>query len=234
MKPAVLFDLGNTLVAYYRSTEFLPILEIAIAAVLSELAARNLAHMPFDAAFAAAQLENVEASDFRFTPITERFERIFEISLVADETLGTTLCRIFLNPIFAVGRLYADALPALRRLRAAGHPVAIVSNTPWGSPPELWREELELLSLTDAVDGIVLCGDVGWRKPAPAVFEAAAAQVGRRPDQCIFVGDDLQWDIAGSEAARMRAVLIDRNSAHRAFTGERVENLDELSAIVEA
>ena len=42
MKPAVLFDLGITLARYYRSEEFTPILEAAIAELADALRQRNL------------------------------------------------------------------------------------------------------------------------------------------------------------------------------------------------
>lgn len=232
MKPAVLFDLGNTLAAYYHSEEFTPILRIAVRDLWSELDSRGLAHVPLDAAFTSAVAENREAADFRLIPIDERLERIFEISLDDDPVLAECLAAIFLRPIFDVGRVYGDSIPTMRALRDAGHSLAIVSNAPWGSPPNLWRQELARLGLASAVDAIVLCGDVGWRKPAPAIFRHAASALDRRPDECIFVGDDLNWDLAGSESVGMRPVLIDRDRRHPSYRGERIAGLDELSAVI--
>jgi putative hydrolase of the HAD superfamily len=232
-KPAVLFDLGNTLAAYYHAEQFQPLLKITIAGILSELESLNLSRVSFDAAFASAIAENEEAPDFRFTPMAERFERIFEISLAGDTALSQRLCRLFLKPIFALGRVYDDTMPVIKELRGAGYPVAIVSNTPWGSPPNLWHDELERLGLARAVDIVVLCGDVGWRKPARQIFEFAASRLDRRPEECIFVGDDLRWDVSGSESAGMRPVLIDRDQRNQQYVGERVEDLYQLLAMVE-
>jgi putative hydrolase of the HAD superfamily len=232
MKPALLFDLGNTLAAYYHSEQFQPILERGIAAVSSELESRGLSHVTFDAAFASAIAENREAPDFRFTPMAERFERIFDIDLSEDSPLAQLLCELFLAPIFEIGRVYDDARPVIGQLREAGFPLAIVSNAPWGSPPDLWRNELERLGLASAVDAIVMCGDIGWRKPARAIFEFAASALDRSPDQCIFVGDDLRWDVSGSKAVGMRSVLIDRDHRHKKYVGDRIEGLHELLAIV--
>ena len=232
MKPAVLFDLGNTLVAYYHSDQFQPILKAAIVGLSSELERRGLSQVSFDDAFASAIAENKEAADFRFTPIAQRFERIFQISLAEEAVLADELCEIFLRPIFSIGRVYEDSLPVLRNLRAAGYPVAIVSNAPWGSPPQLWREELQRLGLSQAVEKVVLCGDVGWRKPAMAIFEFAASALDRALGDCIFVGDDLRWDIAGSKAAGTRPVLVDRDQRNRQHSGDRIENLYELLGII--
>lgn len=234
MKPAVLFDLGNTLAAYYDADQFQPILKVAIATLLGELESRGLSRVSFDDAFACAIDENKEAADFRFTPMAERFERIFQISLAEDALLAQELCEIFLQPIFSIGRVYDDSLPVLHRLRGIGYPVAIVSNAPWGSPPNLWRNEIRRLGLLAAVDRVILCGDVGWRKPARAIFEYAASTLDHRCEDCIFVGDDLRWDMSGSEAAGMRPILIDRGRRVQDHKGERIEELYELLGIIEA
>jgi putative hydrolase of the HAD superfamily len=191
MAAAILFDLGNTLAAYYQ-----------------------------------------EAPDYRFRPMIGRLERIFQAQL-ADPSLAGTLCERFLAPIFAVGRVYGDTLPALDELREAGVKTAIVSNAPWGSPPESWRRELQRLKLLDAVDAVVLCGDVGWRKPAPDIFHHAAAKLGCRTTDCMFVGDDVRWDIEGSAAVGMQPVLIDRDARHLQYVGARIVDLRGILAALE-
>lgn len=143
MTAAVLFDLGNTLVAYYHTSEFRPILAEAIEAVRAELTRRGLCRVSQAAAMAAALTENREAPDYRVMPMTDRFERIFQVSLASDPPLAAITCERFLAPIFARGRLYDDALPTLAALRNAGVRTAIVSNAPWGSPSAFWRRELQ-------------------------------------------------------------------------------------------
>jgi putative hydrolase of the HAD superfamily len=163
-----------------------------------------------------------------------RFERIFGVSLTSHPSLAAIACERFLAPIFAVGRVYDDTLPTLARLRETGIRTAIVSNTPWGSPPEPWRRELRRLGLSDAVDAVVLCGDVGWRKPAPDIFRNAVSKLGCEPAECIFVGDDLRWDIEGSAAVGMRPILVDRDGRHPEYKGERVAELRGVLAAVAA
>jgi FMN phosphatase YigB (HAD superfamily) len=50
----------------------------------------------------------------------------------------------------------------------------------------------------------------------------------------MFVGDDLRWDIEGSTAVGMRPVLIDRDGRHPEYKGERVADLREVLAALEA
>lgn len=233
MQPAILFDLGNTLAAYYHADEFAPILQRSVDAVLAELATLGLATVPRELALRSALQENREAPDHRFRPMAGRLERIFGIPLGESAALRDRLCEAFLDPIFAVGRVYEDSVPSLAKLRAEGYRTAIVSNAPWGSPPGLWHAELGRLGLAGLVDGVVLCGDVGWRKPASAIFERAAAALDCPAGACVFVGDDLRWDVAGSEAAGMRAVLIDRDRRHPGFPGPRIENLAALFEVLD-
>lgn len=233
MTAAVLFDLGNTLAAYYHASEFQPILAAAINAVRDELSARGQCAVSLESAMSAAVEENREAADFRFTPMLERLERIFRVPLARDSSLAAAACSKFLEPIFAVARIYADTLPTLAHLRQTGIRTAIVSNAPWGSPPELSRRELQRLGLSNAVDTVVLCGEVGWRKPAPAIFHYAREKLGCRPAECMFVGDDPRWDMDGSAAVGMRTMLIDRDNRHPTYTGERVPDRRGVLAALE-
>jgi FMN phosphatase YigB (HAD superfamily) len=73
------------------------------------------------------------------------------------------------------------------------------------------------------LDVVVLCGDVGWRKPARRVFDYACGNSGVSSDECAFVGDDLERDIAGSAAAGMHPILIDRDDRYPGVEGARMK-----------
>jgi putative hydrolase of the HAD superfamily len=175
-----------------------------------------------------ARIENHESHDCRFKPMAGRLARIFDLQFPEQAALADSLCECFLGPIFALGHVYDDVQPALEALRAAGYTTGIVSNAPWGSPPGLWHRELGRLGLANRVDTVVMCGDVGWRKPARAIFEHAANALGAAAADCVFVGDDLDWDVAGSRAAGMRPVLIDRNGQRPGYDGLRIDTLADL------
>jgi FMN phosphatase YigB (HAD superfamily) len=155
---AILFDLGNTLVGYYTSTEFPSVLrrclrECAQALGQSEDPARD------EDLFERALLLNREQSDYAVRPLAGRLHELFGEyeSLDAGSALGTA----FLKPIFAMARLDPQAVPLLEALRVRGIKTAIVSNTPWGSPADAWRAELTRHGLLDKVDAAVYCMDVG-------------------------------------------------------------------------
>jgi putative hydrolase of the HAD superfamily len=224
---AVLFDLGNTLAAYYHADAFRPVLEDCVRSVLGELARRGRGGVGFEQALETALAQNQEAADFRVRPLAPRLATIFAVEM-HDRALLDALSTAFLEPIFAMGRCFDDALPVLARLRAAGLRTAIVSNSPWGSPAQLWRQEVQRLRLLDAVDVTVFCEDVGWRKPAKLIFERAAQLLRVAAEQCCFVGDDPRWDAEGAANAGMRPLLLDRDGRHARTPWLRVGTLEEV------
>lgn len=75
-----------------------------------------------------------------------------------------------------------DMIAAVRALRRAGVRTALVSNS-WGAAS--YPEEL----LSDLFDAVVISGQVGLRKPNPAIYRMAAEKLGLDPAQCVFVDD---------------------------------------------
>lgn len=51
--------------------------------------------------------------------------------------------------------------------------------------------------------------DVGYLKPHPAIFEAALDCIGTQPEETVFVGDNLNADVAGAQRVGMKAVWRD-------------------------
>ncbi|HYB76344.1 MAG TPA: HAD-IA family hydrolase [Nitrososphaerales archaeon] len=95
--------------------------------------------------------------------------------------------------------------PMLRKLKAMGLRMAIVSNH--HHPPAL-AEHLSALRVAQYFSKVYASADVGLRKPDPQFFEMCLGQMRIRPEQAIFVGDSLEYDIEGVKEAGIRTVLI--------------------------
>jgi putative hydrolase of the HAD superfamily len=229
MKSTVLFDLGGTLARYYERAQFPQVLRKSILEVQLCLRRAGLPNAAARGIWARVEQENHEAEDHRVRPLEERLARIFQLNgRAVPDALMERMCRSFMKSIFALGQCYEDSLPALRSLRAAGKRTAIISNTSWGSPAALWREETQRLGLAELVDAAVFCRDVGWRKPDRRIFEFALDRLAVGPDRCIFVGDDPRWDVAGATVAGIEPVLIDRTGAAEPCGCRVVRSLLEL------
>jgi putative hydrolase of the HAD superfamily len=226
---AIAFDLGNTLVHYYEREEFPSVLVKAIENIYASVP--EVRSVSLEQALTSALSENIEQADAKVKPLQDRFSRIFQLEKPLEPTLAERACRAFLEPVFARAERYDDSLPTLRLLRDQGYKLAIASNTPWGSPREFWQEELERHGLAEAVDYSIFCMDVGWRKPAPAIFNQICARLDVKPEECVFIGDEPRWDYDGAHAVGMRAVLIDRIGKHTQHEGLRVRSLEGIAAL---
>lgn len=101
--------------------------------------------------------------------------------------------------------LVSSAHALLGSLRDRGLRIAVVANS-WPDPPRLVRRELDELGVTGLVDAVVLSGEVGARKPEPAIFEAALAALEVDAGAALFVGDRVVDDVAGAAAVGMTTV----------------------------
>ncbi len=215
---AVLFDLGNTLVSYYQPTDFMPILRRSLDACLLTLGHTPLSREAQTELVHQALELNQERADLAVWPLEERLRVLFRHYTpepTIDTALAERLSQAFLQPIFATAVVSPDALPVLLGLKRRGVKTAIVSNTPWGSSGRVWRAELARHELLAAVDAIVFCRDVGWRKPHPSPFRRALEMLGVSAKEAAFVGDDPVWDIEGADGAGLLPILLGAHPRHR-------------------
>jgi putative hydrolase of the HAD superfamily len=139
----------------------------------------------------------------------------------------------FLKPICDAAIPNPEAHLVLDELRRRGIKTAIISNTPWGSPADLWRNELARLRLLQRVDAMVFCIDVGWRKPHRAPFDRALSLLDVAPSEAIFVGDDHGWDVAGAQNAGLQAVLLGSPAEPASPGPPSMQRLSDALALME-
>jgi epoxide hydrolase-like predicted phosphatase len=86
-----------------------------------------------------------------------------------------------LQRMFARFQSAPDMSGLVRRARAAGLRTALLSNS-WGNsyPRDGWD---------DMFDAVVISGEVGMRKPEPAIFRHVASLLELEPAQIVFVDD---------------------------------------------
>ncbi len=127
-------------------------------------------------------------------------------------------------------QLFPDVVPALQRLH--GHlKLGVVSD----AQRAFFHTELVGTGLAPLLDVAVASGEHGFQKPDPRLFWIALEQLQVPFDQAVYVGDSVDRDMCGAQAAGVRPVLLDR-------FGDRgpglpacrphhiVQNLDEFCA----
>jgi putative hydrolase of the HAD superfamily len=117
-----------------------------------------------------------------------------------------------------------DVVPALRRLRALGLKLGVVSNS-----NGTVREALARVGLSDNVDMIVDSHEEGIAKPDPRLFTTALRRAHGRPESTVHVGDMYSVDVVGARAAGLRAILFDASGLYAAFDCPKVRHLQELA-----
>lgn len=102
-------------------------------------------------------------------------------------------------------RLPARSAAALRRVRADGYRVGILTN----GLPDTQRAKTQALGLDALVDAIVYADEhAPGGKPHPDSFGAVLSAVGVPASRAVFVGDHPGNDIEGARAAGMRTIWL--------------------------
>ena len=124
-----------------------------------------------------------------------------------------------------------DAPRVLSWLRDHGVKRAVCSNAPF--PPEMMRRQVTSNGITELVDAVVFSSEVGRRKPAPEVYQAALAAIGAPPERTLFVGDRVREDYEGPRALGMRAVVVTAHADEIPPDGiPAIRSLAELPSLV--
>ncbi len=140
---------------------------------------------------------------------TDRFEpRLAEVLGVDAPGL--------IDRMFAGARPDEQMLGAVRRVRAAGIPTGLVSNS-WGTtqyPSDV---------LAEVFDAVVISGEVGIRKPAPEIYALGAERIGLDPADCVFV-DDLEVNLVPATELGMATI-------HHRATEDTIAQLERLLGV---
>ncbi len=218
----VLFDMFDTLVRFNRDR--LPRVRINGREVhtsvghLYQVAATALPGVSLDAFYEAFVQSYRDAERRRETDHRE---------ISAVERFGLCYGRLGLDPA-AVPRALTVRLIDLHAacLAAAAEPVpgrpelfdwlagryrlGLVSNFDY--TPTV-RRILDEGGILERFDAVVVSDVVGWRKPSARIFEAAFARLGVASQECLFVGDRPDIDVAGAKGVGMDVAWFNPEAA---------------------
>ncbi|MFN8468863.1 MAG: HAD family phosphatase [Caldilineaceae bacterium] len=124
----------------------------------------------------------------------------------AELNLSDTDLADFRREFWAGDKLDGDLIDYIRRLHGR-YQTAIISN----AMPGLMALVNGKYLIADAFDVIVGSGDVKVAKPDPAIFQLTLAQLGRQPDEAIFI-DDSPTNIKGAQAVGMHTIHYTRGT----------------------
>ncbi len=123
--------------------------------------------------------------------------------------------------------VFADASAVLPTLKAAGYPLAVISNWQCGL-----RHFCAELGLGDAFEHVLASAELGSAKPDPAIFLEACRRLGVPPQRVLHVGDDEVEDFEGARAAGLQAILLRRNDNTEVESEPVIPSLERLPGLL--
>lgn len=68
------------------------------------------------------------------------------------------------------------------------------------------KEKIKNSGLDQYFETILISEEVGYRKPQKIIFDMAVEELNVRSEEVLFIGDNLVWDVMGSQEAGMNGV----------------------------
>jgi len=208
---AVLFDLGNTLVYSHPEKTFQRILaEHGIVKSIEEV---RKALIRGNREFDADSHLGLSAHEF-YTQWNLIQLKHLGVEGSEARKLAEKIDSIWFN--YAELHPFPDVRKTIDKLKRIGLKLGIITG---GYLADI-EQILPKVGLHKVFDVCVGVDITGKRKPHPKAFRHALKQLGVKPKQAIFVGDNLEADYLGSQKAGMIPVLIRRNGPdnQRLFT----------------
>jgi HAD superfamily hydrolase (TIGR01549 family) len=218
MIKAVLFDIGDTLF-HVPTAKMKPYLETLTQSLYEELRQKSYSLPPYPRYRRALHRRFVW--DFLWSRLTRREMQLystfrkhhqkFGIMLSADELLDLARLSVpVLGPLF---RLDQEAVAVVSQLQAQGYKLGLISNTLF--PGVSIDGALQKEGLLDFFPVRVYSSDVGFMKPHREIFRTALDRMGVRPEQALYIGDQMRKDVKGCSRVGMKSALINRSGGFR-------------------
>jgi FMN phosphatase YigB (HAD superfamily) len=130
--------------------------------------------------------------------------------------------------------LFPGATELLQYLKSHQLRTVVVSNVQVRGAAEYWTDFADL-GVAHLLDAVITSVDVGFRKPHPAVFEAAMVEAGCEPRECVMIGNSEEKDIEPAVAHGMRTirVAIEEPSPERSSAEAVVGRLNQTREILD-
>lgn len=234
---AVLFDLCDTLLHF--DPQRLPLVEIGDqptrTTARATYAVLPASPITFDMFFNTLRAVTDEIAaqrdrDHREITSQERFGRVLaRLGLHASSDLAERLVAAHMTRVADALVLPDHHRAVLTELRRT-YRLAVVTNFDHAPTVRalLRRDDLEAF-----FEVVVISGDIGWRKPHPAIFEAALTGLHISSVDAYFVGDNFDLDVVGARRAGITAAWYRKGRAPGGSDdGPTLADLSELPTLL--
>lgn len=118
--------------------------------------------------------------------------------------------------------LYPGVVELLTNLRDSGYRLAVASDFPV-------ERKLEILGLSDMWDFSLSTEDTNYLKPNPEPFLEISANLGIPPQDILYVGNSLHYDVLGAKSVGMHAAHLTRHRDSQSPADFSFQHYQQLS-----
>jgi len=126
-----------------------------------------------------------------------------------------------------------DAVTTLAQLKNGGFKVALLSNCSI-EIPIVWPETV----FAELFDSTVFSSRERMKKPARQIYQLACERLGVEPEECLYIADGENFELAAAAQVGMQPVLIKTAESHgeirreaREWQGKSISTLSEVLGI---
>lgn len=123
-----------------------------------------------------------------------------------NSSLFKEFIRLYQNYNLAALKKKKDAQPTLRLLAKKGYRLGAVTNT-WHSQTHV-EDLLKKFGFRKFLKVVIVSSEIGSFKPNPKIFKKALEEFKAKPQETIFVGNEMETDIYGAKNVGMKTVLL--------------------------
>ncbi|MCD8050362.1 MAG: HAD-IA family hydrolase [Clostridiales bacterium] len=220
MIKVVIFDIDNTLYSFDAAHQ------VAFAALL-DYAQRELDIAPDEFRRLHKEMnQELKGRMGNCAAIHNRLIRYQNILERLDKPIGHALrmSDLYWNTLLDVMQPSPGAVETAERLKERGLKLGVGTDM----TARMQFVKLERLGLLPYIDFLVSSEEAQAEKPAPALFARCVEKAGVRPEECLFVGDNLEKDVHGAQAAGLQALWYRPQGAAEGTAERSITALDRL------
>lgn len=131
-----------------------------------------------------------------------RFQCILELLHIDRPSYALEMYHVYWDTLIAAMK----EEPGLMTLISALHHKKISMGIGSDMTAYIQYKKLERLHVLDKMNGIVTSEEAGAEKPAPRFFRLCVEKMGCKPEECVFIGDNLRKDVEGASNCGLHGV----------------------------
>ena len=189
MIKAVIFDMYETLVTYYRSPLYMG------AAIAKDAGISEEKFFPLWRGLNEERTVGKLSLEGLLTQILK------ENNCYSEELLDKLIAKRIAAKEEAFRHLHDEIIPMLSQLKERGVLVGLISNCYVGEARAIRESEL-----FPFFDGAYLSCELGIAKPDVEIFERCMKELGVKPEECLYVGDGGSRELETAGGLGMKAV----------------------------